>query len=332
MTLRTVTLESLNDKHFVGVKKPNDELELQLQLSKQPGNILKTVDDGLLVLNQGSEGGSIEISPDNDNQIIQKPNGLYVPRIAVSPDENNRIIDRADGLYIEGEYLTGFGRPDKDKEFKTAREGTIYRDLERTDGAILWIKRTDANEYTDYRMNESTGIMERIKRSPWQVLQGDTGWVELKRDSYMKKYLTTNSRIYVRRVNASVYMMFAGDSGQVFTFQKKTEEEFQKLFDNRNNIYSIHFCRSFNGFIPNGHYSSPVMTSWTYILGYVHIIGPGRSVSCDINIDIHDLEKAKILKSENLQVTISPGVYETIDDWPELSRYHPVYPKVEHPA
>ena len=329
MTLRTVTLESLNDKHFIGVKKPNDELELQLQLSKQPGNILRTVDDGLLVVNQSSEAGSIEISPDNDNQIHQKPNGLYVPRVAISPDENNRIIDRSDGLYVEGEYMTGYGRPDKDLELKAAREGTIYRDLSRTDGAILWIKRTDENNYTDYRMYEKSGVMTEVKRSPWQVLQGDTGWIELKRDSAMRQHVTTNSRIYVRRVNASVYMMFAGQPGQVFTFKQKNEEEYKKQFDAKTGIFTIHFCREFTGFIPNGHYTFPVMTSWTFILGYVHIIGPGY-VKCDINIDIHSKEEAAKITTGELPVTISPGVYETMDDWPQLDKFHPSYPPVTH--
>lgn len=58
MTLRTVTLESLNDKHFVGVTRPNKELELQLQLSRAQGNAITTLNDGLF-----APGGMMLVGP-----------------------------------------------------------------------------------------------------------------------------------------------------------------------------------------------------------------------------------------------------------------------------
>lgn len=82
MTLRTVTLESLNDKHFVGVKRPNNELELQLQLSRKSGNSIQTLNDGLF-----APGGLMLVGPgrpdkpDTTTGLIKgnEPNGfLYV--------------------------------------------------------------------------------------------------------------------------------------------------------------------------------------------------------------------------------------------------------------
>ena len=63
MTLRTVTLESLNDKHFVGVKRPNNELELQLQLSRKSGNAIQTLNDGLF-----APGGLMLVGPGRPDQ------------------------------------------------------------------------------------------------------------------------------------------------------------------------------------------------------------------------------------------------------------------------
>ena len=82
MTLRTVTLESLNDKHFIGVKKPNNDLELQLQLSRAAGNSIQTLNDGLFV-----PGGMMLVGPgrpdrpETTDRLIKgnEPNGfLYV--------------------------------------------------------------------------------------------------------------------------------------------------------------------------------------------------------------------------------------------------------------
>lgn len=82
MTLRTVTLESLNDKHFVGVKRPNNELELQLQLSRAQGNAITTLNDGLF-----APGGMMLVGPGRPDKpgttggLIKgnEPNGfLYV--------------------------------------------------------------------------------------------------------------------------------------------------------------------------------------------------------------------------------------------------------------
>ena len=83
-------------------------------------------------------------------------------------EEVSRVIPTANTSYIEGH-----GRPDKKDELNNARFGTTYVDLDRTDGAYIWMKKTK-----------------------WSVIEGDTGEIDF--NQTLLKYCK------IRRINNTV--------------------------------------------------------------------------------------------------------------------------------
>lgn len=71
--------------------------------------------------------------------------------------------------------IEGHGRPDKKAELNDAKIGTTYVDLDKTDGAYIW-----------------------MKKSKWTVVEGDTGDIPLKNSGMF------SDEIKIRRINNTV--------------------------------------------------------------------------------------------------------------------------------
>lgn len=70
--------------------------------------------------------------------------------------------------------IEGHGRPDKKAELENAKIGTTYVDLDKTDGASIW-----------------------MKKSKWVVIEGDTGDITLNRGMF-------DEDVKIRRINNTV--------------------------------------------------------------------------------------------------------------------------------
>lgn len=103
----------------------------------------------------------------------------------LSLDGQNLSISNGNTVELPTE-LSGHGFPEGKV---TAHIGNTYIDLDRTNGALKWIKSTDGG---------NTG---------WKVLIGDTGWVKMKTVSVPK-----GQYIAMRRVNDTVSFKVVGGS------------------------------------------------------------------------------------------------------------------------
>lgn len=77
------------------VSKPT----LNLEVSKAPGNVLENLEDGLYVANTTKY---LKISQDNGNIAEYRVDGFYVPnaKVKISTEKGNDIIEKPDGLYV----------------------------------------------------------------------------------------------------------------------------------------------------------------------------------------------------------------------------------------
>lgn len=108
--------------------------------------------------------------------------------------------------------IEGHGRPDKKAELNDAKIGTTYVDLDRTDGAHIW-----------------------MKKSKWVVIEGDTGEVDFDQ--------TIFTHCKIRRVNDTV--IITPNKTNNSTFKRDVIEE---IFDHNNSTKLSHYSK--NGWEP----------------------------------------------------------------------------------
>ena len=120
--------------------------------------------------------------------------------------------------------IEGHGRPDKKAELNNAKIGTTYVDLDRTDGASIW-----------------------MKKSKWVVIEGDTGEVDFVQTMF------TNCKI--RRVNDTV--IITPNKSNNSTLKRDLIEE---LFDHNNSTKLFHYSK--NGWEPLTETVVPI--TWIY--------------------------------------------------------------------
>ena len=108
--------------------------------------------------------------------------------------------------------IEGHGRPDKKAELNDAKIGTTYVDLDRTDGASIW-----------------------MKKSKWVVIEGDTGEVDFAQ--------TIFTHCKIRRVNDTV--IITPNKRNESTFKRDIIEE---IFDHNNSTKLSHYSK--NGWEP----------------------------------------------------------------------------------
>lgn len=124
-----------------------------------------------LGITRPTPGSALIISPTVEN-------GIFKPNPMTEVDFTNDFYTKAkvDALLSNAAPsgpIEGHGRPDKKAELNNAKIGTTYVDLDKTDGAYIW-----------------------MKKSKWVVIEGDTGEVEFNQS------LISDCKI--RRINNTV--------------------------------------------------------------------------------------------------------------------------------
>ena len=120
--------------------------------------------------------------------------------------------------------IEGHGRPDKKAELNNAKIGTTYVDLDRTDGASIW-----------------------MKKSKWVVIEGDTGEVDFVQTMF--------THCKIRRVNDTV--IITPNKSNNSTLKRDLIEE---IFDHNNSIKLSHYSK--NGWEPLTETVVPI--TWIY--------------------------------------------------------------------
>lgn len=126
-----------------------------------------------LGITRPTPGSALIISPTVENGIF-KPN----PMTEVDFTNDFYTKSKVDALLSNAAPsgpIEGHGRPDKKAELNNAKIGTTYVDLDKTDGASIW-----------------------MKKSKWVVIEGDTGDITLKNSGMF------SNDIKIRRINNTV--------------------------------------------------------------------------------------------------------------------------------
>lgn len=144
-------------------------------------------------------------------------NGIFKPNPTTEVDFTNDFYTKSkvDALLSNAAPsgpIEGHGRPDKKAELNDAKIGTTYVDLDRTDGAYIW-----------------------MKKSKWVVIEGDTGEVDFDQSIF--------THCKIRRVNDTVIV--TPNKSNNSTFKRDVIEE---LFDHNNSTKLSHYSK--NGWEP----------------------------------------------------------------------------------
>ena len=156
-------------------------------------------------------------------------NGIFKPNPMTEVDFTNDFYTKAkvDALLSTAAPsgpIEGHGRPDKKAELNDAKIGTTYVDLDKTDGAYIW-----------------------MKKSKWVVIEGDTGEVDFAQ--------TIFTHCKIRRVNDTV--IITPNKSNNSTLKRDIIEE---IFDHNNSIKLSHYSK--NGWEPLTETVVPI--TWIY--------------------------------------------------------------------
>ena len=277
------------------------------------GNTLKLSKEGddsyskTVILPVSSNGSSVDIEQLKKDIVAS----MTESNERAIKEEVSRVIPTANTSYIEAH-----GRPDKKDELNNARFGTTYVDLDRTDGAYIWMKKTK-----------------------WTVIEGDTGEIDFDQS------LISDCKI--RRINNTVII-----SPKTYMDNTIQRELFYiSNIDNTKSAASGHYDKK--GFTPITRTYIPITwiydesqssdLSWSTIIKedmYKYVAYSGRFI---FNKAIDPSELAIVFQPDfgvfpnnNLQndeehfaigmalndsftILHQNLTYETDDSWPELS-------------
>ena len=180
----------------------------------------------------------------------------------------------------------------------TAPIGTTYVDMNVTNGALKWIKRTGTG---------NTG---------WQVFTGDTGWrtlpLEQKRGT---------ARLQIRRINDQVIVKFDGLSWGWFgvnDIEKLGGSVVEKTIGGKKYIWIKLSVGRGVYVLPEGFRSASSLLSGLYgdlgdLLGSVYVGGTADSNAIQLR---YAMERNSLTSNILSQIRISPITFITDDDWP----------------
>lgn len=180
----------------------------------------------------------------------------------------------------------------------SAPRGTIYVDMEATNGALKWIKTTDGG---------NTG---------WQVFTGDTGWRTL---PLVNK--RGNARLQIRRINDEIIVKFDGLSWGWFgvdDLEKQGGNIIEKTIAGKKYTWIKLNIGQGNNVLPAGFRSASSLLSGLYgdlgdLLGSVYVGGTADSNAIQLRYAVGRNELTNTMLS---QIRISPITFITDDDWP----------------
>lgn len=180
----------------------------------------------------------------------------------------------------------------------TAPIGTTYVDMNVTNGALKWIKRTGTG---------NTG---------WQVFTGDTGWrtlpLEQKRGT---------ARLQIRRINDQVIVKFDGLSWGWFgvnDIEKLGGSVVEKTIGGKKYTWIKLSVGRGVYVLPEGFRSASSLLSGLYgdlgdLLGSVYVGGTADSNAIQLR---YAMERNALNSTILSQIRISPVTFITDDDWP----------------
>ena len=178
--------------------------------------------------------------------------------------------------------------------------GTTYVDVNVTNGALKWIKRTGTG---------NTG---------WQVFTGDTGWRTL---PLINK--RGNARLQIRRINDQVIVKFDGLQWGWFGVDDMNKQEQQgniverTIAGKKYTWIKLNVGRG-NDVLPEGFRSASSMLTGLYgdsgdLLGSVYVGGTSDSNAIQLR---YAMERNAVNSNILSQIRISPITFITDDDWP----------------
>lgn len=260
-----------------------------------------------LGITRPTPGSALIISPTVENGIF-KPN----PMTEVDFTNDFYTKSKVDALLSNAAPsgpIEGHGRPDKKAELNNAKIGTTYVDLDRTDGAHIW-----------------------MKKSKWVVIEGDTGEVDFAQ--------TIFTHCKIRRVNDTV--IITPNKTNNSTFKRDVIYE---IFDYNNSTKLSHYSK--NGWEPLTETVVPFTwiydssqdnedTNWNIISDKEdkYVSYTGRVIFCkgiDEGMDIKlepdyglfgkDSENWILAMglNDNIIMIYQQFIYQTDAVWPELS-------------
>lgn len=186
--------------------------------------------------------------------------------------------------------LKGDGRPDLKPEMDGKPKGTLYKDNQITDGAVLWLKTGNGNS--------------------WKVITGDTGWLTLKKTAS----LMPNSFVKIRRLGDTVYYYFGGGSWGWFGIVRRGGPGYDVKIS-----FGTKGCHIITpGGIPEGFRSAASLLGTIYkdnasVYGAIYLGGIS-----DLNLIALRFVNDIPTDRDTTDIRMSPLNYPTDQAWPRL--------------
>lgn len=245
------------------------------------------------LLYEGNENNKvIFLSNKNFSEVVPKEQLKAIIKEVGGTDYSKKIAD----LEAKAGYeIHGTGMPNGQVK---APIGTTYVDMEVTNGALKWIKRTGTG---------NTG---------WQVFTGDTGWrtlpLEQKRGT---------ARLQIRRINDQVIVKFDGLQWGWFgvnDIEKLGGSVVEKTIGGKKYTWIKLSVGRGVYVLPDGFRSASSLLSGLYgdlgdLLGSVYVGGTADSNAIQLR---YAMERNALTSNILSQIRISPITFITDDDWP----------------
>ena len=304
LSRRVSTLETKEDKDTIyndeEIKRRLDTLESKtdnfvsgVSVSKEGSNVTLTYTyvDGSSKNVSFTDSDTINVAYD-DSSLKERVKALENRSSTGGTDYAQKIAD----LEAKAGYeIHGTGMPNGQVK---APIGTTYVDMEVTNGALKWIKRTGTG---------NTG---------WQVFTGDTGWrtlpLEQKRGT---------ARLQIRRINDQVIVKFDGLQWGWFgvnDIEKLGGSVVEKTIGGKKYTWIKLSVGRGVYVLPEGFRSASSLLSGLYgdlgdLLGSVYVGGTADSNAIQLR---YAMERNALTSNILSQIRISPITFITDDDWP----------------
>ena len=304
LSRRVSTLETKEDKDTVyndeEIKRRLNTLESKtdnfvsgVSVSKEGSNVTLTYTyvDGSSKNVSFTDSDTINVAYD-DSALTERVKALENRSSTGGTDYAQKIAD----LEAKAGYeIHGTGMPNGQVK---APIGTTYVDMEVTNGALKWIKRTGTG---------NTG---------WQVFTGDTGWrtlpLEQKRGT---------ARLQIRRINDQVIVKFDGLQWGWFgvnDIEKLGGSVVEKTIGGKKYTWIKLSVGRGVYVLPEGFRSASSLLSGLYgdlgdLLGSVYVGGTADSNAIQLR---YAMERNALTSNILSQIRISPITFITDDDWP----------------
>lgn len=304
LSRRVSTLETKEDKDTIyndeEIKRRLDTLESKtdnfvsgVSVSKEGSNVTLTYTyvDGSSKNVSFIDSDTINVAYD-DSSLKERVKALENRSSTGGTDYAQKIAD----LEAKAGYeIHGTGMPNGQVK---APIGTTYVDMEVTNGALKWIKRTGTG---------NTG---------WQVFTGDTGWrtlpLEQKRGT---------ARLQIRRINDQVIVKFDGLQWGWFgvnDIEKLGGSVVEKTIGGKKYTWIKLSVGRGVYVLPEGFRSASSLLSGLYgdlgdLLGSVYVGGTADSNAIQLR---YAMERNALTSNILSQIRISPITFITDDDWP----------------